>query len=109
MWAGIPLRSMRDRSVGRKGAGRSWGRSVAAMPASVLDRRIKRDRARFGQNLRRTGIDRSDIAVSVIEEFVEHALDRRLDVVRSAIAHVDMLIAGIDDRDAVLLADFVVR
>ena len=47
-------------------------------------------------------------AVGIVEEFVEHGLDRRLGLVRTGVAHVVMLEAGVDHRDAGLLALLVI-
>ena len=46
----------------------------------------------------------ASVAVVVVEEFVEHALDRGLCLVRTGVAHVVVLEAGLHDRDAGLLA-----
>jgi len=67
------------------------------MPASVLDRcdrHVGRNRPGIGHRRRRFCDDRPELAF-VIEEFVEHALDRRFDVVGTAIAHVGVLVAGL--------------
>src|SRR5674476_392257 len=77
------------------------------MPASVLDRcdpHIGSNRTGIGHQRRRVCNDRPERAF-VIEEFVEHALDRRFGVVGTAIAHVGVLVAGLYDRDARLLTD----
>src|SRR5258708_1464596 len=44
----------------------------------------------------------------VIEEFVEHALDRCLCLVRTGIAHVVVLVAGLHNGNPGLLTDFLI-
>ena len=72
---------------------------ITVMPASVLD-----NRPGVSHQRQRVCNDRLERAL-VIEEFVEHALDRRFDVVGTAIAHVGVLVAGLYDRNARLLSD----
>src|ERR1700704_1972040 len=101
MWAGTGVRSMCARHAWRGGPGPG-----PTLP-SVLDRRVERDGPRLGHQRRRLGgIDGLERAV-VIEEFVEHALDRRLGFVRAGVAHVVMLEPGLNNRNAGLLAYFV--
>src|SRR5712692_7949898 len=90
------------------GATQGFGRRTTPVVSlgSVLNRRVERNRPRIGQRRRR--LDRLERAV-VIEEFVEHALDRFLCRVRTGIAHVVVLEAGTDHRNPGLLADVVVR
>src|SRR6266849_8021332 len=76
--------------------------------SSVLDRHVGRNRPRIDQWRWRLGLDRTQRAV-VIQEFVENALDRCLCPVRTGIAHVVMLDAGLYDRNARLLTDFFRR
>ena len=81
---------------------------VAGRLGQSGDRRVGRNRPGIGHQRRRLGVDRLQRAV-VVEEFVEHVLDRCLGLVRTGIAHVVVLEAGTHDRDAGLLADFVSR
>src|SRR6266545_2354925 len=73
---------------------------------SVLDRRVERNRPRLG-DFRCIGIDRLERAV-VFEELVEHALNCGFDVIGTAVAHVGVLVAGLHNRNAGLLADVLI-
>src|SRR3984957_10013705 len=76
--------------------------------SSVLDGRVERHRPRIGQGGRRFGRDRLERTAVVIKEFVEHALDRLLDLLGTAIAHIGVLIAGSHNRNPGLLAILVI-
>src|SRR5882757_7356905 len=92
-------------------SGSMHARSDQALPiwierrrgASVLYGRVEGDRPRLG-DLRHVGQDRLERAV-ILEELVELALDIRLDLVRSAIAHPGVLVGGLHDGNAGFLAD----
>src|SRR6185437_16889152 len=101
MWRAMRPRSMRERDAVQPRRGRSRRKP------SVLDRRIERDRAGLGR-LRYVGPDRRERAV-VLDERVEHALDRGLDLVGAAIAHFGVLESGLHDLDTRFLADRLVR
>src|SRR5882757_769769 len=82
--------------------------SKRVMPRwSVFDRRVERNWPRLGHRWRRFCPNRLERAV-VVEELIEHALDRRFDVVGTAIAHVGVLVAGLYHRNARLLTDLAV-
>src|SRR6266478_1108947 len=74
--------------------------------ASVPDRLIEGDRPRRLDDLQGVGLDRPERAV-VVEKFIQHALDRRLNVIGTAIAHIGMLITGLHDRNAGLFTDII--
>src|SRR5450432_2282923 len=107
MWAATRERSMRGGFADSGQTGRRCCFSIGARcRRSVLDWCIQRNRSRL-RDLRRIALDRFERAV-VVEEFVEHALDRVLDRIRTAVAHVGVLVAGLHDRDAGLLADLLI-
>src|SRR5450432_617169 len=101
MWAATRERSMRGGFADSGQTGRRCCFSIGARcRRSVLDWCIQRNRSRL-RDLRRMALDRFERAV-VVEEFVEHALDRVLDRIRTAVPHVGVRVAG-------LLADLLIR
>src|SRR5215472_8245104 len=67
-------------------------------------RNIKRDRSRVDNIVLGFHLDRRDLGVvGLVEELVQHALDRGLGFLRSGVAHVIVLEGSVDDGDAGLL------